>query len=194
MIASRVERAARRRSKAGWFVLALLVFLSMAMGTACRTPAGAPIGSAFDRARRGPPPPPDAADRTAVALARSALLSNPQQAASALARLESIEIVLASFDEKPTGLMPVAIELRNTALDDSPAYRRATKRLLGRDDLEPAMRKRLELYQHDSPLELAHDRIVDAWQVDFGMAFNSLAEPIGRSIMTAQLAPMRLGR
>ncbi len=136
------------------------------------------MGTAFDRADRAPPAPPDAADRTAVALARSALLSNPQQAASALARLESIEIVLASFDEKPTGLMPVAIELRNTTLDDPPAYRRATKRLLERDDLEPAMRTRLELYQHDSPLELASDRIVDAWQVDFGMAFNALAEPI----------------
>jgi len=194
VIASRVEQAARRHLETGWFGLALLVFLSVGMGTACRTPAGAPLGSAFDHGSRAQPPPPDAADRTAVSLARSALLSNPQELASALARLESIETVLASFDEKPTGLIPVAIDLRNTTLDDSTAYRRATKRLLERQDLQPAMRSRLELYWHDAPLELAHDRIVDAWQVDFGMAFNALAEPIGRSIMTAELAPMRLGR
>ena len=45
-------------------------------------------------------------------------------------------------------------------------------------------------------LLIVHDlhRIRDDRLIEFASAFNTLAEPIGRSIMTSQLAPYRLGR
>jgi hypothetical protein len=140
------------------------------------------------------PPPPDVADRTVAELARGALVSDHEETRLALRRLRAIETVLATSEEQPTGLLPVCIDLHNTTLDERRTYRRATRRLLKRDDLDPALRARLELFRDDDLLELASDRIRDAWLLDLGRAFNALAEPVGRSIMTHQLAPYRLGR
>jgi hypothetical protein len=134
------------------------------------------------------------ADRTAAELARAALVSDQQQSTRALGRLQAIETVLAAADEQPTGLLPVSIDLRNTLLDDRRAYRGAARELLERDDVEPDLRARLEIFRDDAPLELAKDRMHDAFMLDFGRAFNALSEPLGRSIMSHQLAPYRLGR
>jgi hypothetical protein len=152
------------------------------------------VGSAFRPALRPALPPPDVADRSAAELARAALISDQEQSARALGRLQAIETVLAAADERPTGLLPVSIDLRNTLLDDRRAYRGASRQLLERDDLEPELRARLELFRDDDPLELASDRMRDALMLDFGRAFNAVSEPIGRSILTHQLAPYRLGR
>ena len=65
------------------------------------------------------------------------------------------------------------IYLRNTLLDDRRAYRRETQKLLARRDLDPELRARLELFRDDDPLELAEDRIQDAWLLDFARAFNA---------------------
>jgi hypothetical protein len=171
-----------------------LLFIAAAGLVACHTPVGAPMGSAFRPALRPALPPPDVADRTAVELARAALLSDQEQSARALGRLQAIETVLAAADEEPTGLLPVSLDLRNTLLDDRRTYRGASRQLLQRKDLEPALRARLELFRDDDPLELASDRMRDALMIDFGRAFNAISEPLGRSIMTHQLAPYRLGR
>jgi hypothetical protein len=137
---------------------------------------------------------PDAADRTAAKLARAALVSDTEETARALKSLEALDTVLEASDEKPTGLMPVSKDLANTTLDDLRAYRKATEELLERDDIGPAMRERLERFERDDPLQLASDRIRDAWVIDFGRAFNALAEPVGKSIFTMTLAPYRLAR
>jgi len=155
---------------------------------------GAPVGSAFRPASRPALAPPNVADRTAAEVARAALVSDREQSARALGRLQAIETVLAAADEKPTGLLPVSLDLRNTLLDDRRAYRKASRHLLERDDIEPDLRTRLEIFRDDDPLKLADDRMRDAFMIDFGRAFNALSEPLGRSIMTHQLAPYRLGR
>jgi tetratricopeptide (TPR) repeat protein len=160
----------------------------------CRTPGGAPDGSAFRPRVRTAPAPPNVADQAAIELARAALVSDQERTARALRRLHSIETVLAAAEEPPTGLLPVSTDLRNTLLDDRRSYREASRSLLRRDDLDPELRARLEIFRNDDPLELAEDRIQDAWLIEFGRAFNALAEPIGRSIMTHHLAPYRLGR
>ncbi|MGI9591577.1 MAG: hypothetical protein ACR2P8_09425 [Myxococcota bacterium] len=161
---------------------------------ACTAPGGLPPRSAFREPIASTPPPPDIADQQAVELARAALISDRTHTDRVLKNFEAIETVLAASDEAPTGLMPIAIDLRNTTLDDRRAYRSASKSLLKRKDLDPAMRARLEYFRDDAPLELAKDRIHDAWLLSFGRAFNTLAEPVGKSIMTFKLAPYRLGR
>jgi hypothetical protein len=162
--------------------------------SACRSPAGAPPASAFRPSARVLVPPPDVADRTAVEAARAALISDRAATERALWRMNRIETVLTLSDDKSTGLVPVSIDLLNATLDDRRAYRGATQQLLARNDLDPALRVQLEQFRDDDPLELANDRVRDALLLEFGRAFNSLAEPIGRSIMTWQLAPYRLGR
>lgn len=139
-------------------------------------------------------PAPDVVHRTAAELARAALVSDRAKTERAIARLQNLETVLAAVDQPPTGLMPVATDLLNTTLDDRRAYRRATEHLLERGDLDPALRKRLELFRDDDLLELAKDRVRDDFMIEFARAFNAVVEPVGRSIMTAQLAPYRLGR
>jgi hypothetical protein len=178
-------------SRVSPFAAALALLLLGAPG--CRSPAGAPPRTAFHPPARAAAIPPNVADRTAVDIARAALTSDRQETDEALQRLQAIETVLKASDEPSTGLLPVSLDLRNTLLDDRRAYRRETRRLLARRDLDPELRARLELFRDDDPLELAEDRIHDAWLLDFARAFNALAEPIGRSIMTAQLAPYRLG-
>ncbi len=173
--------------------LALLLVFAL-VATACRTPAGSPVGSAFRPALRAAPPAPDVVHSTAAEVARAALISDREETERALTRLENLETVLDAVDQPPTGLMPIAIDLRNATLDDRRAYRGATEDLLDRKDLDEGLRKRLELFQDDAPLELANDRIREALIIDFGMAFNAVAEPIGQSIMSQQLAPYRLGR
>ena len=125
---------------------------------ACLAPGGAPLGSAFQSHIRFSLLVPDAADRTAAKLARAALISDTEQTARALKSLEALDTVLEASDEKPTGLMPVSTDLANTTLDDVRAYRKATHQLLERDDIGPAMRARLERFEHDDPLRLASDR------------------------------------
>jgi tetratricopeptide (TPR) repeat protein len=161
---------------------------------ACTAPGGAPPRSAFRPTVSNAPPPPDVADQQAAELARAALLSDRDHTERVLKNFEAIETVLAASDEPPTGLMPIAIDLHNTTLDDRRAYRAASKNLLKRKDLDAAIRARLEYFRDDAPLELASDRIRDAWVLAVGRAFNTLAEPVGQSIMTFKLAPYRLGR
>ncbi len=182
---------ASRRSAA----LPLAALLATALGLgACLAPGGLPMGSAFQRQVHFSLLVPDAADRTAAKLARAALVSDTVQTARALKSLEALDTVLEAAEEKPTGLLPTSTDLANTTLDDVRAYREATRQLLERDDLGPALRARLERFQHDDPLRLASDRIRDAWVLDIGRAFNALAEPVGRSIFTMTLAPYRLAR
>ena len=173
-----------------------LLLLAAGLGLAgCATPpAGAPPPSAFQREARLSATVPDAADRTVVDLAHAALLSRPEDAALAVRRLEAIDTVLEAADEPKTGLVPAAVDLANATLDDPRAYRSRTVELLDRDDLDPALRARLEITEHDDPLVLARDRLREDWLLEFGRAFNTVAEPLGTSITTFTLAPYRIAR
>lgn len=189
MTASRASARARRLAGAG-----LAAALSALLLAACAAPAGAPLRTAFRPATRTAVPPPDVVHGTAAEIARAALVSDQQDLEQAIHRLENIETVLAAVEQPPTGLVPIALDLRNATLDSRRAYRGASAALLERGDLDAFTRKRLEVFRADDPLQLASDRMRDAYMIEFARAFNALAEPIGQSIMTAQLAPYRLGR
>jgi hypothetical protein len=187
--ASRPERVGRGLALAAAALLA----------AACQTPAAPPLGPLVERGVSFPARVPDVADYTAVELATAALASAPlsprnDEAARALARLSAIDRVLSAAEEPRTGLVPAASDLVNAAAGDARAYRRASRALLHRGDLDPAFERRLEIAWEDDPLALADARIREARLASFGRAFNALAEPLGRSILTAALAPYRLAQ
>jgi hypothetical protein len=175
--------------------LALIAAGAACTGLAgCRTPGAAPRGPALERDLHHGVIVPDVVDHTAAAVAAAALVSDREEAVLALERLEDIDTVLAAVEEPRTGLLPLARDLVNTTLDDPRLYREETRRLLEEDDLDPALRRRLELVSEDDPLLLARARMRDSYVISFGRAFNALAEPLGRSIMTINMAPYRVGR
>jgi hypothetical protein len=162
--------------------------------TACHSPGARPIGPTIDSNVRFSTRIPDVADYAAAELVRAALVSDAKRAEHLLERLRSIDTVLVAEGALPTGLVPIATDLVNATADSSRGYRRATGVLLESDDLDPALRARLSQDEKNDPLALASARIRDAWIISFGRAFNALAEPIGKSVMTMSLAPYRLAR
>lgn len=152
------------------------------------------MGAAIDSHSRFATRVPDVADYAAAELATAALNSDHQKANQLLKRLTAIDTVLESAGDKPTGLVPVATDLVNATMDAPRAYRNATRALLHRDDLDPALRERLSRSERDDPLELANERIFDARMLDVARAFNTIAEPVGKSIMNLSLGPYRLAR
>jgi hypothetical protein len=170
---------------------AALVAAGLAV-VACRTPGATPESRALEPDIRFSTTIPDVADRTAVELAAAALVSDPAATERALRRLAAIDTVLLAADEPPTGLGPVAADLVNAMVDDPRRYRAATRELLEGDDLDPVVRARLEQVELDDPLKLASKRMRDVKVLAFGRAFNAVAEPVGKSIMTQAVAPYRL--
>jgi hypothetical protein len=180
-----------RRRRLAFTTAVLVAMLSLA---GCRTPGAIPRGSALQRDIEHAIIIPDVADQTAAEVAAAALISNREEAQLALERMESIDIVLAASDERPTGLSSVAHDLVNATQKDARQYRQATRRLLEEDELDPALRGRLDLVANDDPLVLARRRMMDSYQIKFGRAFNAVAEPIGKSISNINMAPYRLAR
>jgi len=176
------------------WVAGLIGAVAIGWLTGCHSPGARPIGPAIDSNVRFSTRVPDVADYAAAELARAALISDAKRAERLLGRLRAIDTVLVAGGALPTGLAPVATDLVNATVDSSRGYRRATGALLESDDLDPALRARLSQVEKNDPLALASARIRDAWMISFGRAFNALAEPIGKSIMTMSLAPYRLAR
>jgi hypothetical protein len=170
---------------------AALVAAGLAV-VACRTPGATPESRALEPDIHFSTTIPDVADRTAVDLAAAALVSDPAATERALRRLAAIDTVLLAADEPPTGLGPVAADLVNAMVDDPRRYREATRELLEEGDLDPVVRARLEQVEDDDPLKLANKRMRDVKVLAFGRAFNAVAEPVGKSIMTQAVAPYRL--
>ena len=81
----------------------------------------------------------------------------------------------------------VAIVVTGDNLIDPWLGQHITRELLDRGDLDPALRARLEITEEDDPLELATTRLREDWLLEFGRAFNALAEPLGTSITTFTL-------
>ena len=185
MIASRPDRK---------WVAGLIGVVAIGWLTGCRSPGARPIGRAIDSNVRFSTRVPDVADYAAAELASAALASDAERAKRLLRRLRAIDTVLVAGGDLPTGLVPVATDLVNATVDSSLGYRESTHALLENDDLNPALRERLSQTEKNDPLVLASARIRDAWVISFGRAFNALAEPIGKSIMTMSLAPYRLAR
>ena len=173
---------------------ALIGVALLGLFTGCRTPGARPIELAIDSQVRRSTRVPDVADYAAAELATAALISDVEGAQRLLRRLESIDTILETAGELPTGLVPTATDLVNATVDAPRVYRNATRQLLESDELDPALRERLERTEQDDPLALADARIHDARVINFGRAFNAFAEPIGQSVLTTSLAPYRLAK
>jgi hypothetical protein len=134
---------------------------------------------------------PDSVEHAAAELAAAALVGDLAVAAASAALIDASDELRA---EGPTGLAPAAADILNAAAAPGRAYRDKAEALLERDDLDPALRERIERALADDPLVRARARVRDARFNSFARAFNAVVEPIGQSILTSALAPYRLGR
>jgi hypothetical protein len=178
----------RSRRKAAVALFAALAALG------CRTPGAPSTSSLLEPLAPLGLTVPGELERAAHDLAAAALVSPAEEVASGLARIEALEQRRSDTGEAPSGLPPFAQYLSHATLDDRESHRRAALELLRRDDFEPGLRRLLEHELADDPLRLAEARLGDARRSRFARTFNALAAPLGRSLLGASLAPVRLGR
>ena len=170
----------------------LILLVSLAAG--CRTPGALPNSALLLRDDHRSPWVPDEVDHAAADLAVAALGADPASAARALTRIESVDTLRRARGRPESGLVPLATDLYHSAAMQGRDYRKATIHLLERSDLPADLRSRLEQEIADDPLALANARIWDARVTAIAKAFNSLAEPLGRSVMTFTMAPYRIAK
>ena len=132
-------------------------------------------------------------DRSARALAAAVLLGEREQAEAARARIESLEADRRRSGERPSGLAPYAEDAVNATAPDVLAFRAAQRKLLERDDVDAALRRRVEAELEDDPLELAGARVSDARRTRVSQAANALSRALGTSFTNPALLPYRLG-
>jgi hypothetical protein len=157
--------------------------LGLALG-ACAKPTPVPAGSPLEPLPTGAARLPLELDLAARDVAAAALAGPLVVADAHLARLEALERERRTAGEPPSGLVPVAVDAVNAALDDSLAYRAATAVLLARDDLEiePAHERRLQEAVEDDPLRLAEARLRDSRVENVAEVFNAVIAPASRSV------------
>ena len=182
----------RRRALHGIRLLGVGALLACG-ATACRTPSASPVGAPMRPVSRLVPIVPDDLDHAAADLAVATLAADPDAVVRSLGALEVAER-RAGEGEAPTGLVAAGHEAASAVLHPGRAGRAATEVLLARDDLDAASRERLERGLADDPLVLARERIGDARFVSVARLFNSVSEPVGRSVFHAALLPYTLGR
>ncbi|MEB2346640.1 MAG: hypothetical protein OZ948_18085 [Deltaproteobacteria bacterium] len=139
-------------------------------------------------------PLPDAPDFAAHDLAAATLAGTPEAALGAQRRLEELERERARAGAPPSGLAARGRYLLDATEPDPIARRRASAALLRRDDVDPALRRRLELEVADDPLELADARIDDARRARVARGVNALSEAAGRSLTSTVFAPIRIAQ
>jgi hypothetical protein len=139
-------------------------------------------------------PVPDAPDFAAHDLAAAALAGTPEAARSAQRRLEETERVLAQAGAPPSGLAASGQHLVNATEPDAIARRQASAALLRRDDVDPALRRQLELEIEDDPLALAATRIGEARRARVARGVNAISEAAGRSLTSTVFAPIRIAQ
>lgn len=137
---------------------------------------------------------PDALDRSARDLASGLLRDDDGAVEEALSRLAALDEARREEGLPPSGLLPYALDARTSTLDDTRIRLQADRALLGRDDLEPALRQRVKQASLDDPLVLAERRLRDRWIIRYGRAANSVMESVGRAGVDATLLPLRLAQ
>jgi len=152
------------------------------------------VGSAFEPLAARAPLVPDQADHAAHDLMAATLSGDPAGSDRAIASLESLDVDRRLSGERPTGLVPFAYDVRNAALPSARAYKQASEKLLERNDLEPALRTRLEQTVSDDPLELANARMHEAHVITYGSVFNALAQPASHAMTTGYKAAIGVAR
>ena len=164
--------------------------LAAALTCGCTTPGARPIDALLPNVRFAPIVP-DEADHAAADAAAAALTGNVEGVALATARIAEFD---AQRSEGPTGLEPAALDLLNATARPGRSYRQASRELLERSDLDPALRKRIEHAYQTDPLAIANARVHDARVTAFARLFNTIVEPIGQSLLSVALAPIRIAQ
>ncbi|UCE85078.1 MAG: hypothetical protein JSU66_12070 [Deltaproteobacteria bacterium] len=162
--------------------------------SACSTPTAPPRGSALMQLPNPVERPPDDVDRRAHDLAVAALASGWLDAERVYRELEALDAERVARGGEPTGLVPIARDVTHATFDDPVVYRSNSARLLARNDLDPALRARLEQVVADDPMRLADARIRDARIRSFGGVWNALVAPVSKSVMNGSAAVLGLGQ
>ena len=171
----------------------VLVFAATALA-ACTTPAGVPHGGAITPLQGRASYLPDDTDRAARDLAVAALGTDPSKARAQLAAFEATERLHVAADQPSSGLSAYAQHLVDSTHDDAIIYRRTTAELLERDDVDPALRKQLEMEIADDPLVLADKRLGEGRRTRIARDVNALSEAVGRSILSFVFLPIRVSQ
>ena len=133
---------------------------------------------------------PSDADLAAARLARAALVTSEDGPAVEAA---FAALVAAKGDRDSKQLVPLATDLRNATSGDPIGYRDASRTLRRTRGIDPRLASRLDEAIADDPLKLARRRKRDDWHRLFARTFNSVAEPLGQSVITGFiLAPFTL--
>ncbi len=196
-IASIVSRRARKGWTSPW-----LLFVALAWATTgCLKPPTILVENLLEPLARPALWVPADSDLAAARLARAALIAqsipastpggSPRVAPSvenALAELTSID-----FPKDDAKLVPLAIDLRNSTLDNPIAYRAASRVLMDRRNLDPRIVGRLDTTIDDDPIILAKRRQFDGWHRLWARSFNAVSQPLGSTAITGfVLAPYQL--
>jgi len=179
--------ASRRSSRA-------LLAACGVVAAACGTPAGtlkeSPIAPLEGRVAYLP----DDTDRAARSLAQAALGTDSTAARAQLAAFETTLRLRIATGEPPSGLVAYGRNLVDSMNNDPIAYRRATAELLEDDDIDPALRKQLEMEVADDPLLLADKRIGEGRRTRIARDVNAFAEALGRSLLNFVFLPVRVAQ
>ena len=173
--------------------VSLLVAFGAAVA-ACGTPAGTPKESPLAPLEGRVASLPDDSDRAARSLAEAALGTDPTAARAQLAAFETTERLRVATGEPPSGLFAYARNLVDSTSNDPIVYRRATAQLLEDDDIDPALRKQLEMEVADDPLLLADKRIGEGRRTRIARDVNALSEALGRSLLSFVFLPIRVAQ
>lgn len=184
------HRVASRLSLALPVVALLAGCLAILGQTGCSLRRAVVVEELLEPLGTAPARVPSPADLAAARLARTVLVSSGESPAVAAAYGE-LEQARKSDDEKRLHLL--ATDLRNTALDDPIAYRDASRKLRKSRRIDPRLATRLDEAIAEDPLTLAGRRQRDDWHRLFARTFNSVAQPLGQSVITGFiLAPFTL--
>ncbi|MFI5314666.1 MAG: hypothetical protein ACHQ6T_03115 [Myxococcota bacterium] len=138
-------------------------------------------------------PLPDDAERIAARLAAAVLASRPREADAENAALIREDEARKARGELPSGLVDNAAELL-AARAGSDTFPERAGELLARDDLDPALRRRLELAREAAPLEVADTRLTEELRAKWGTVFNRIVEPVSTMAFGGALNPIAAAR
>lgn len=139
-------------------------------------------------------PVPEARDLAARDLAVAALAGTAAETRAAERRLEESERLRVLAGEPPSGLPASGQYLVDATEPDAIARRRAGVALLRRSDLEPALRRQVEMEVADDPLSLASRRLWESRRARVARGVNAVSEAAGRSLTSTIFAPLRLAQ
>ena len=171
---------------------AALTLAALALALGCQGPAATRVEAPLGGKVRFAPILPDTLDRAAAELAKAALAGDAAKVEAARDALVNAERSERGEDDS-SGLVPFALEAADAVLAPGRAGLASGEALLERDDLDPALRERLERESAADPLVLAQQRLFEARYASFARLFNAVSAPVGRSLLNPLQLPYTLG-